>query len=253
MTELTKHTDGFAGAERWTLSRLDLCDRGRPRKLRPADRRLERLVGDAGWQRLPAAVRRRFGKLGRAGETTVYRGYIESCELSPAGWLIANLARVVGAPLPLDAGRFQPGDVPATVVVEALAGGAGTFWTRIYGRLGRFPQTITSAKRFTAGGALEEHLGHGLVMRLAVVEEAGSLVFRSTGYHLQIGRLRIGLPAVLSPGVCEIIHRAEPNAADRLAEHAFTFTLTLRHAALGPLVRQVARFTDVHAAGTVPA
>ena len=249
MTELTRTSDWSAGAEPFCPRPSDLCDTGRDRVYPPADNRYRLLLGEAAWQRLPLAVRRRFSKRLNAGETITYRGYVARCELSFAGWIAANLARVIGAPLPLDHGVFQPGEVPATVIVEDMpnAAGTGQVWTRVYGRKGLFPQVISSAKRFAGATGLEEYLGLGLVMRLTVSEAAGALVFRSAGYHWQFGRQRINLPAALSPGRCEIVHRAECNANGSPSAHDFTFSLTLTHPLFGQLVHQVACFTDRHA------
>jgi hypothetical protein len=240
MTEMTINT-GARGVA-W---RADLCDRGGERspKLRQCtDDRYRRLLGEGAWGRLPIAIRRRFSKGGGTARTTVYRGHLERTDLSAAGWLVAQVLRVIGAPLPLEHGAFRPGDRPATVVVEEMLGANGQVWSRLYSRGERFPQVVSSAKRFTGETGLEEHLGLGVVMRLTLREEAGALVFRSAGYHVGIGSVRIELPALLSPGRCEIGHRVAP--ADRHGVDAFTFALTLTHPLFGRLVHQVAWFTD---------
>ncbi|MFX8351141.1 DUF4166 domain-containing protein, partial [Acinetobacter baumannii] len=75
-------------------------------------------------------------------------------------------------------------------------------WTRSYARPSRFPQVIQSAKCFAGPTGLEERLGYGLVMRLAVSVEgppgAADLVFRSRGYRLRILGLDLPLPSLLS-------------------------------------------------------
>lgn len=63
------------------------------------------------------------------------------------------------------------------------------------------------------------------------------LAFRSERYVLDLGRVRIRLPARLSPGTMEIVHE------DR-GQGRFVFTLKLDHARLGLLLWQVAEFTD---------
>src|SRR5262245_45430257 len=107
------------------------------------DTRYRRLVGDLEWQRLPAAVRRRFEQRLVAGEVKIYRGEVVSTRLSKVGWLLAQLARVVGAPLPLGE------NVSGTSVVTVLEAPdmSGQVWSRSYARPGRFPQVIHSAKR----------------------------------------------------------------------------------------------------------
>jgi hypothetical protein len=198
------------------------------------DLRFRALVGEAGWGRLPAAVQRRFSKRLTAGEAVLYPGAVLETRLSRAGRVLAFLARAIGGPLPLDDGMSGP----ATVIVaeDALLGGQS--WTRIYARAGRFPQVIHSAKRFSGPTGLEEYVGFGVGMALAVAEEEGALVFRSANFFLNVGRVRVAFPRWLAPGAMEIVHRDEGGGA-------FTFSLALRHPVFGLLLSQVARFRDL--------
>lgn len=201
--------------------------------VRAADTRYRALLGEAAWASLPEAVRRRFSKTAGAGAVTIYRGRVVATELSRLGRLLANLARVVGAPLPL--APSAGGAVIVTVLEDPAF--RGQVWTRSYARFGRFPQIIHSAKRFSGPTGLEEYLGFGLVMRLAVGAEAGTLVFRSAGYGLELGGRFLPFPAWLTPGTCEVRHRDEGNGR-------FTFTLSLEHPLAGRLLHQVAVFED---------
>ncbi len=208
------------------VSPLDCDDVGR-------DNRYRQRLGEAGWRRLPAAVKRRFSKALADGEQTIYRGEVALMELSRAGYLLAQVARLAGAPLP-----FTRDALGATVVVVTeVAERGGQIWSRSYPRSGRFPQVIHSLKRFAGPTGLEEYLGLGLVMHLTLHEEVGQLVFRSAGYGLRIGGLSVRLPKWLEPGRCTVTHRNETD--DR-----FSFTLTLDHPWLGRLVHQVAFFRE---------
>jgi hypothetical protein len=197
------------------------------------DLRFRALVGEAGWSRLPVAVQRRFSKRLAPGHVLLYAGEVLETRLSPVGKLLSFLARVIGAPLPLDDGMTGG----ATVAVMENAGLGGQSWTRTYARAGRFPQVIHSAKCFAGPTGLEEHVGCGIGMSLAVAEEDGALVFRSVRYFLAVGRVRIAIPRLLAPGVLEVVHADEGGGT-------FLFMLSLRHPLLGVLVRQVARFRD---------
>jgi hypothetical protein len=108
------------------------------------DRRFHDLLPDEEWGRLPLAIWRRFSKRFADGETVVYVGTVEEASFSRAGWWLAQLARVIGGPLPTGA---ETG-VPMVVTVTEDAASGGQIWTRICARSNGFPQVIHSAKRF---------------------------------------------------------------------------------------------------------
>lgn len=230
---MTEHTELLVDVTPRDLAG-DLCDRGRERReTRETDDRYRRLLGEAAWSQLPHAVQRRFSRRHADGETTVYRGHVEETRLTLAGRVLAQMARIAGAPLPLDDGATGP----AVVIVTEAPEMSGHLWTRIYARPGRLPQAIRSAKRFQGPTGLEEDLGHGLSMALTLAVEDGVLVFRSTGYDVRVLGRRWRLPAWLSPGTCEIGHRDDGGGR-------FTFTLRLTHPVMGLVVSQTARFED---------
>lgn len=197
------------------------------------DFRFRTLVGEAGWSRLPAAVQRRFSRRLAPGVVQFYVGVVLDTRLSPAGRVLSCLARAIGAPLPLDNG--MRGGATVTVMENEALGGQS--WTRTYERSGRFPQVIHSAKCFAGPTGLEEHVGGGVGISLSVSETGGAITFRSTGYFLAIGRMRLRLPRLLSPGEMEIVHEDEGGGT-------FLFKLSLRHPVFGEIVRQTARFRD---------
>jgi hypothetical protein len=214
---------------------LPIPKASRPAQVDGADRdpRYRWLLGEAAWRRLPASVQERFSRRLDPLVQTVYRGEVVITELSVSGWLLAQAARLLGGPLP----HARDTHGPSTVIVTEEPALGGQVWTRCYARPGRFPQVIQSAKRFRGPTGLEEDLGLGLLMRLAVGEDDGSLVFTSTGYAVTLLGRAIPLPRWLSPVRCEVRHRAETDAR-------FSFTLTLDHPLLGRLVRQVAFYQD---------
>ncbi|HXF53184.1 MAG TPA: DUF4166 domain-containing protein [Hyphomicrobiaceae bacterium] len=204
-----------------------------PRREVQADTRYSTLLGEKAWARLPEAVRRRFSKPGHPGNVTIYRGQVISTELSRIGSLLAQAARLVGGPLPLTPGGG--GTVTVTVIEDPAF--KGQVWSRSYARAGHFPQVIHSAKRFLGPTGLEEYLGWGLVMRLGLSVEEGTLVFRSLAYGLELRGRFFRLPSWITPGTCEVRH--EDQGGGR-----FRFELTLVHPLVGCLVRQVAVFED---------
>lgn len=195
------------------------------------DRRFHDLLPDEEWGRLPLAIWRRFSKRFADGETVVYVGTIEEASFSPAGWWLAQLARIIGAPLPLCA---ETG-VPMVVTVTEARG--GQIWTRICTRSDGFPQVIHSAKRFAGPTGLEEYVGYGVSMALRILVEQEALVFRSVGYALQVGWWRLPLPDWLTPGDLTVTH-------SDLGGGRFRFTLDVVHPRLGKLIRQSAVFME---------
>jgi hypothetical protein len=201
------------------------------------DLRFRALLGEEAWAALPEATRKRFGK--RLGDcrTILYAGEILECRLSAIGWLLAQCARLIGAPLPIarDVG------VPASVAVTEDAAFGGQFWTRVYGRRRGFPQVIHSSKRFAGPTGLEEYVGRGFGIALRCVVENAALYFDSDYYFFTAFGVRLRLPAWLAPGQLRVGHID--------CNHGwFAFRLVLRHALFGELIRQTVMFREVESA-----
>lgn len=197
------------------------------------DRRFHNLLPDEEWGRLPLAIWRRFSKRFADGETVVYVGEVEEARFTPLGFWLAQLARLIGGPLPTGT---ETG-VPMVVTVTEDAASGGQIWTRICARSHGFPQVIHSAKRFAGPTGLEEYVGCGVSMALRISVEREALVFRSAGYALQIGWLRLTLPPWLTPGDLTVTH------AD-LGSGVFRFMLEVIHPRFGMLIRQSAVFRE---------
>ncbi len=197
------------------------------------DDRFCALLGVAGWSRLPPAVRERFSRRLGAGESITYVGEVAECRRTRLGWLMAQACRLIGAPLPL----HDDIHVPAVVTVTEDARGGGQVWSRMYGRPRGFPQVIHSSKRFAGPTGLEEYLGRGFGIALAVSADSQALHFRSEHYFLALGGRRLRLPAWLAPGVLTISH------VDR-GGGWFAFVLGLRHPLCGELISQTCLFCE---------
>ncbi|MBI1686038.1 DUF4166 domain-containing protein [Caulobacter hibisci] len=213
----------------------------RPRTARPGapptdtlhDLRFAALLGAEAWAGLPPAVRERFSKRLAPGLAVTYAGEIVESRRNLAGWILGQLCRLIGAPLPLgdDLG------VAAVVTVTEDACAGGQFWTRMYGRAHGFPQVIHSSKRFAGPTGLEEYLGGGFGIALSVSADERALRFHSHHYFLAAGPLRWRLPAWLAPGDLTISH------VDR-SDGRFDFVLALHHPLLGEVMRQVGVFRE---------
>lgn len=188
-----------------------------------------RLVGAAGWNRLPAAVRRRFADHGEA--TVHYVGVMAQVDCTAAGWLFAQLCRLVGTPLAPHRGRA----VPVRISVTTRPDG-GIEWRREY----RFPHrravSITTVKRMGPDDTLYECLGFGLYMHMDVFEWRHELHFLSRGYEWRLGRWRLRLPALFPPGITHIVH------ADQ-GDGFFRFIMSIGHPWFGRMFHQDGLFT----------
>lgn len=184
-------------------------------------------VGAAGWARLPAAVRRRFG----AGHPDVdYTGRMD-LRCSRIGRIYASLSRAFGSPLT----SLQARGLVATVRVRGNGLG-GVVWERVFGDA-TGAATVRSTKEPGAEDQLTERTDGGLAMALDVFEEDGSLVFQSRRFFLALGALRIPVPQWLSPGQCRVTHTD-------LGGGDFRFTLSMQHPLWGETFYQSGVFSD---------
>jgi hypothetical protein len=197
-----------------------------------AETRFARLAGDS-WTQLPAPIRRRFSRHLAEGQRTVYLGEVAATHMTMVGRLVAQLARLVGAPLPLEAG----GCVPVTVIVTGSERLGGQVWTRIYERAHGFPQVIQSVKRFGGATGLEEIVARGVGMRLKLCVRERALVFCSAGYFIRCLGIQLSLPDWLTPGVIEVVHREESSGQ-------FSFSLSVTHSLAGLVIDQRAFFRE---------
>lgn len=197
------------------------------------DYRFRRLLPRDAWDDLPQDVRRRFTKRLSGQRVALYSGEIVWTRLSTAGWLLAQICRLIGAPLPTS----RSGSAPAVVAVSEDRRSGGQVWTRIYGRAHGVPQVIHSAKQFAGTTGLEEHIGGGFGMALVVRADTDALVFASDHYFWQLRKLRVRLPRWLAPGATQVTHRD-------LGDGRFAFDLHVAHPLLGTLVDQHVLFRD---------
>jgi len=198
------------------------------------DVRFRALLEREEWERLPPEVQSRFSKHLAGTQTALYRGVVIDMQMSRLGWLLAQVCRLFGAPLPLS--RQAGGTAVVSVSEDRRC--AGQCWTRIYARRGGFPQVIHSAKRFAGPTGLEEYLGRGLGMALRLEPLSDGLAFVSDHYFLQIGRWRVRLRRAITPGTARITHR-------QIAGKRFLFELIVEHPRVGKLLHQQILFDDV--------
>jgi len=210
-----------------------------------SDIRFRQLFAGEDWNRLPEAVRNRFGRRVKLGETLIYRGHVEYNRINIWGRALANVLRLIGAPLPLDTNN--EGAAAVVTVTEAPSKGltyGGQIWMRQYARKDAkypFPQIIQSAKRFTGPTGIEEHIGGGIGMTLLPRVEGEELVFRAEDIFWDIklfGKtLRLNLLGWMGPTHLRAGH-------EELGNSTFAFTLKLDHKWFGKMIDQRVWFQD---------
>jgi len=200
------------------------------------DLRFRALMSDADWATLPLAIRRRFSRRLANGSSVVYVGEILETRTSNAGWLLAQAARLIGAPFPV----CRDSHVPSVVAVTEDVATGGQIWTRLYARRRHFPQIVHSSKRFAGPTGLEEHVGCGVGMTLTMQVRDEALVFCSRDYFVQWFGVRMRLPAWLTPGALSVTHA-------ECADGRFSFTLDVMHPRFGLLIRQMGLFREARA------
>jgi len=186
------------------------------------DPSFERLLGELAWRRLAPAVRERFRWKPAPGAELRYAGEMAVVRSSRLGWLMAQLCRFVGTPLAPHRGAR----VPVTVTLSLKSDGTGVVWRRVYRFPGRRAVTCVSVKKATENDGLIECVGGGIGMWLCLSERAGALHFRSTGYFWVIGRRRLTLPDLLTPGALTVVHSDEGRGR-------FRFRISVVHPLLG--------------------
>ena len=199
------------------------------------DHRFRSLLSDQDWGRLPVAIWRRFSKRFADGDTVVYVGEVEEASCNRAGWWLAQMARLIGGPLPTGSETR----VPMIVTVTEDVASRGQHWTRLYARRTGFPQIVHSSKRFAGPTGLEEYVGYGVGMALTIHVENSALIFRAAHYFIQLGRWRLRLPHWLTPGALIVTHA-------ECGDGRFLFALEITHPRLGRLIRQTAAFEEAH-------
>ena len=175
-----------------------------------------KLVGGGGWHSLPQIVQCRFEALAANPGTTTYAGNMV-VKRSPLGWFFAQLCRLLGNPLvPL-----QGDNVPVDVNVFQVKGG-GVCWQRVYEFPGHAPMIVQSVKVVDPKRGLLECIGGGLGMRLQVFEADKVLHFVSQGYFLQVGRVHMPIPLLVTPGRVHVEHV-------HITDDLFRFRLSFTH------------------------
>ena len=234
-------------AYRFENTEWDIAEKQVPKDTQPiGDLRFRHLFNEREWKRLPLAVRKRFGQRVTKGDALIYRGHVEHNRVNRWGFLLTQLLRVIGAPLPLDTDNEGAAAVVTVTEAPGLNGQhGGQVWMRQYARTNPkkpFPQIIQSAKRFEGTTGIEEYIGRGIGMSLKAIAHGNELAFIAQDIFWDIklprgNKLRMTLPRWLGPTLLRAGH-------EELGNGTFAFTLKLEHKWFGMMVDQRVWFKD---------
>lgn len=197
------------------------------------DPTFRRLLGEAAWQRLNPNVRARFAVKPDVGQVFVFAGVMDVVRRSWFGWLLGQVCRLIGSPVTPQQGR----DVPTAVHIYRSSRGDGIVWERRYDFVGRTPVVVSSTKRPDPPDGLLECASRGFAMRLRLFERDGAIHFASTGYCLELGRWRLPIPGLLTPGAAHVVHSDE-------GDGWFRFTMSFHHRWFGETYFQQGLFHE---------
>lgn len=131
-----------------------------------------------------------------------YTGLMSEIHCSLAGKIFANIARIFGSPLVPYSGH----DIPIHVVVYKKPGKSDIFKKRTYYFPEKPPFSVETYMHLNAHGEFVEYASLGLGMIMKLNARDGNLYFYGKQYVLDIGRLRIRIPAWLTPGIATVLH-----------------------------------------------
>jgi len=197
------------------------------------DPTFRRLLGEAAWQRLNPNVRARFAVKPGIGQVFVFTGVMDEVRRSRFGWLLGQVCRLIGSPVTPRQGR----DVPTAVHIYRSSHGDGIVWERRYDFSDGAPVVVSSTKRPDLPDGLLECANRGFAMRLQLFERDGAMHFASTGYCLELGRWRLPIPGLLTPGTAHVIH-------SDVGDGRFRFTMSFRHPWFGETYYQQGLFHE---------
>jgi len=187
------------------------------------------LIGEKGWRRLHPDIQHRFSVDSASSEVT-YTGVMDVIYLSFFGKLLAQLCRVIGTPLALYSGE----NIPMKVNVYSDKKLKGMTWDRFYFYPNRSVNRVKSTKCIRKNTGLIEVVGFGFGMYLKVYEQNSAIIFESTRFFWQLGRLKINIPQILTPGKTTVKQQA-------LEGGLFRFSFDVIH----PIFKQVYYQTGV--------
>ncbi|WP_444995275.1 DUF4166 domain-containing protein [Aliikangiella sp. IMCC44359] len=190
------------------------------------------LLGVDSWSRLHSDIQKRFST--HADKSVTYKGVMSLVYSSFAGKCFAQFCRLIGTPLALYSGK----NVPLEVKVYPDKKRGGLVWDRFYHFSNKVINRVKSTKCIQRDDGLVEMVGCGFGMKLRVYEKDGAIYFASTRFFWQLGKYKILIPDILSPGKTIVSQKA-------LTRQKFQFSLVVKHRLFGKVFEQVGIFEEI--------
>lgn len=189
-------------------------------------------LGDK-WQNLSPKTQARFEIDPTHEIPKEYVGEMTEVGCSWVGALLANMTRLIGAPLI----PYSEKNVPIDVTVFKKPENPAIYKKRTYRFKNHKPFTVLSWMKLGAKGQFQEFVGFGLGMNMILDAKDQKLCFLGQGYFLEIFGFCIPIPFFLSPGKALIIHSDH-------GDNAFRVRIEMRHPWFGLMYMQDGVFRD---------
>ena len=172
---------------------------------------IKRAIGEK-WELLSKRMQARFEEESLSDAPKKYKGEMLDIQCSFLGSVLANFMRPIGSPLL----PYNEKNVPIDVKVYKNETEGIIFKERIYHFKNRRPFKVLSWMVVNTEGQIQEFIGFGLGMRMALDVRQETLFFKGAGYFLKLGRFNIPIPLFLSPGEVLVEHSDHGDAAFRV-------------------------------------
>jgi hypothetical protein len=177
------------------------------------------------WSKIHPNIQKRFSQDPSYNRPISYSGAMSIVYCSIFGKILAYITKRTGALQP-----YKGIDVPVDIIVSAQSGIEGVFKQRTYYFRNKKPFHFNS-HMVMRDGKLLEFVGGGFGMNIDIEVRDGDLHFFDGGYFLNVGRMRIPLPDLFSPGKTHLIHK-------NIDDKSFEITININHRLFGKMFHQ---------------
>lgn len=191
---------------------------------------IKRALG-AAWNDLHPVIRRQHSIAPGTEAEVVMTGTLR--EVFHSG--VANLFVVPGRLLFGALVQYRGTDVPTTVRNWTTLSDPDVFWHRRFEFPGKKPVVFASRMAYLGGDEVIEYVRFGLGMRMRLSVDNGCLIYNSTGYQWDIGRISLRFPTWLILGrgwICQ----------SGISETQFEMNFQMRHPLFGKTFSYSGRF-----------